>query len=127
MLGIEPSTVPTWVSLPSLPLNFLKKAFLELLVKPIGKVLAYDQATLSLARLGVTRVCVEVNLLASNLSRIWIDMGKRVQDGKGQSMRETRNSASHARNKAIEKMIVEKRKDLCSMIQKVRIQPLRKL
>ena len=73
--GIEPSVVPTWVSLPGLSLNFFKKQYLELLVKPIGRVLTYDQATLSLARPGVARVCVEVNLLLNNPSRIWIDMG----------------------------------------------------
>ena len=73
--GIEPPVVPVWVSLPGLPLNFFKKPYLELLVKPIGKVLAFDQATLSLARPGVARVCVEVNLLANNPTRIWLDMG----------------------------------------------------
>ncbi|CAK9145435.1 unnamed protein product, partial [Ilex paraguariensis] len=41
---------------------------------PIGKVLAYDQTKLSLARPGVARVCVEVNLLSNNPSRIWLDM-----------------------------------------------------
>ena len=63
------------VSLPGLPLNFFKKPFLELLVKPIGRVLAHDQTTLSLARPGLARVCVEVNLLVNNPSRIWLDMG----------------------------------------------------
>ena len=43
---------------------------------PIGRVLAYDQSTLSLARPGVARVCVEVNLFANNPSRIWLDMGE---------------------------------------------------
>ena len=75
VLGIESSFVPLWISFPGLPLNFFKKPYLELLVKPIGKVLAYDQATLSLSRTGVARVCVEVNLLANNQSKIWIDMG----------------------------------------------------
>ena len=44
-------------------------------MKPIGKVLAFDQSTLSLARPGVARVCVEVNLLVNNPSRIWLDLG----------------------------------------------------
>ena len=63
-----------WISLPSLPLNFFKKNFLEVLTKPIGRVLAYDQATLSFSRPRVARVCVEVNLLPCNPSRIWLDM-----------------------------------------------------
>ena len=75
VLGIEPSIVPMWISMPGLPLNFFKKPFLELLVKPIRRVLAYDQCTLSLSRPAVARVCVEVNLLSNNPSRIWLDMG----------------------------------------------------
>ena len=67
--------MPIWVSLRSLPLHLFPRQHLEMLLSPIGKVLAIDGPMLNFSRPSVARVCVLLNLLKENLDRVKLNMG----------------------------------------------------
>nr|XP_027070434.1 uncharacterized protein LOC113695508 [Coffea arabica] len=75
----ESSLAPVWFRLPKLPIHLFAKPCLFHLVSCLGTPLFVDAATSSFSRPNVARVCVEVDLLKSIPSRVWVDMG----DGDG--------------------------------------------
>ena len=75
----ESSLVPVWFRLPKLPIHLFAKPCLFHIVSCLGNPLFVDAATSSFIRPNVARVCVEVDLLKSLPSRVWVDMG----DGDG--------------------------------------------
>lgn len=71
----ESSLVPVWFSLPKLPVHLFHKSCLFQIVACLGRPLYLDSATVSLSRPSVARVCVELDLLKTLPSRVWIVMG----------------------------------------------------
>ena len=65
--GAEPSIVPMWIRFPNLPICFFQYYYLRYIANVVGKVLLIDGPTPRLSRPGVTRVCVEVDLLKKTL------------------------------------------------------------
>ena len=74
--GAEPSIVPMWIQFPNLPICFFQDYYLRSIANVVGKVLLIDGPTPRLSRPGVTRVCVEVDLLKKNPNRVWLGMGQ---------------------------------------------------
>ncbi|XP_071933097.1 uncharacterized protein [Coffea arabica] len=70
--GAESSIAPVWVNFPGLPLPFFEKQFLLKLGNLLGRPLKVDEATASLKRPSVARILLEVDVLHSPRSRIWI-------------------------------------------------------
>ena len=70
--GAESSIAPVWVNFPGLPLPFFEKQFLLKLGNLLGRPLKVDEATASLKRPSVARILLEVDVLHSPKSRIWI-------------------------------------------------------
>ncbi|XP_071906033.1 uncharacterized protein [Coffea arabica] len=70
--GAESSIAPVWVNFPGLPLPFFEKHFLFKLGSLLGRPLKVDEATASLKRPSVARILLEVDVLQSPKSRIWI-------------------------------------------------------
>ncbi|XP_071905711.1 uncharacterized protein [Coffea arabica] len=70
--GAESSIAPVWVNFPGLPLPFFEKQFLLKLGNLLGRPLKVDKATAALKRPSVARILLEVDVLNSPRSRIWI-------------------------------------------------------
>ncbi|XP_027156871.1 uncharacterized protein LOC113758040 [Coffea eugenioides] len=70
--GVESSIAPVWVNFPGLPLPFFEKQFLLKLGTLLGRPLKVDEATASLKRPSVARILLEIDVLQSPKSRIWI-------------------------------------------------------
>ncbi|XP_027120510.1 uncharacterized protein [Coffea arabica] len=70
--GAESSIAPVWVNFPGLPLPFFEKQFLLKLGTLLGRPLKVDEATASLKRPSVARILLEIDVLQSPKSRIWI-------------------------------------------------------
>ncbi|XP_027124270.2 uncharacterized protein [Coffea arabica] len=70
--GAESSIAPVWVNFPGLPLPFFEKQFLLKLGNLLGRPLKVDEATAALKRPSVARLLLEVDVLNSPRSRIWI-------------------------------------------------------
>ncbi|XP_010272338.1 PREDICTED: uncharacterized protein LOC104608143 [Nelumbo nucifera] len=75
-LGWEPSMVPLWISLPMLLINLYNDKYLRSIVQVAGRVIKVDLATTHLTRTTTARVCMEVDLLKENPSRVWVRLGK---------------------------------------------------
>lgn len=71
-LDSESPHAPVWVSLEALPIHFFDKIAVFLIASAIGPPLKIDAATLTLARLNVASVCVDVDLSKLLPNRIWI-------------------------------------------------------
>ncbi|XP_071917289.1 uncharacterized protein [Coffea arabica] len=71
----ESSVVPLWLQLPKLPLHFFNKEVIFQIASMVGNPLLVDAATLAVSRPSVARVCVEMDLLRSTPSRVWIGNG----------------------------------------------------
>ena len=71
----ESSVVPLWLQLPKLPLHFFNKQVIFQIASMVGNPLLVDAATLAVSRPSVARVCVEMDLLRSTPSRVWIGNG----------------------------------------------------
>ncbi|XP_027156573.1 uncharacterized protein LOC113757588 [Coffea eugenioides] len=71
----ESPIVPLWFQLPKLPLHFFHKEVLFQIMSCVGVPLLVDAATLAVSRPSVARVCVEVDLLRTLPSRVWIGNG----------------------------------------------------
>ncbi|XP_027174247.1 uncharacterized protein LOC113773842 [Coffea eugenioides] len=74
----EASIVPVWFALPKLPVHIFHKECLFSIVGCLGRPLCVDAATAKGSRPNVARVCVEVDLLKSLPSRVWIAFGERM-------------------------------------------------
>ncbi|XP_071912409.1 uncharacterized protein [Coffea arabica] len=72
----EPSVVPVWFQLPKLPLHYFHKEAIFQIVSVLGVPLFVDAATLTTPRPCLVRVCVEIDLLQSRASRVWVGNGK---------------------------------------------------
>lgn len=68
----ESYLVQVWMSRPALPIYLFNKHCLFSIVSSFGKPLYVDEATTSLKRPSVARICVEVDILKSIPNRIWI-------------------------------------------------------
>ncbi|XP_042958095.1 uncharacterized protein LOC122293630 [Carya illinoinensis] len=68
----EPSRVPVWVYLPSLPPNFYQESFLNILMMPIGSFIRRDNPTRCATHTDGARLCVEVDAAKPPLSYFWI-------------------------------------------------------
>nr|XP_027099133.1 uncharacterized protein LOC113718424 [Coffea arabica] len=68
----ESSLVPVWVSLPALPIHFHDKNSLFSILSPIRKPLFLDAATTTSTRPSVAKACVEIDLLKTLCSRVWV-------------------------------------------------------
>ncbi|XP_010275342.1 PREDICTED: uncharacterized protein LOC104610424 [Nelumbo nucifera] len=75
-LGWEPLVVPLWNFLPMLPVNFYNDKYLRSIVQVAGRVLKVDPATARLTRTTAGRVCMVVDLLKENPSRVWVGLSK---------------------------------------------------
>ncbi|XP_071939955.1 uncharacterized protein [Coffea arabica] len=71
----ESSVVPLWLQLPKLPLHFFNKEVIFQIASMVGNPLLVDTATLAVSRPSVARVCVEMDLLRSTPSLVWIGNG----------------------------------------------------
>ncbi|XP_027158185.1 uncharacterized protein LOC113759809 [Coffea eugenioides] len=71
----ESSVVPLWLQLPKLPLHFFNKEVIFQITSMVGNHLLVDAATLVVSRPTVARVCIEMDLLWSTPSRVWIGNG----------------------------------------------------
>ncbi|XP_027150383.1 uncharacterized protein LOC113750625 [Coffea eugenioides] len=74
----EDSIVPVWFALPMLPVHLFHKECLFSIVGCLGRPLCVDAATAKGSRPNVARVCVEVDLLKTLPSRVWIAFGERM-------------------------------------------------
>ncbi|KAL9424510.1 hypothetical protein AB3S75_031602 [Citrus x aurantiifolia] len=69
----ESPIVPVWVSLPFLPVHYMKcKEALYSIAATIGKPLRIDHATAAVSRPTVARVLIEYDISRSLLKRLWI-------------------------------------------------------
>ncbi|XP_041027001.1 uncharacterized protein LOC121267217 [Juglans microcarpa x Juglans regia] len=68
----EPSRVPVWLSLPGLPPNYYREAFLKILMAPIGTFILWDNPTRCATRTDGARLCVEVDATKALLNHFWI-------------------------------------------------------
>lgn len=74
-LESESLIVPVWISLPRLPIHLFNKGPLFSIARLIGEPLNVDASMATHSRLGVARVCVEVNLQGELPGKIWIGQG----------------------------------------------------
>lgn len=70
----ESFLAPIWISLPFLPIHFFDKHSLMSIVSMVGRPLFVDAATTLMSRPSVARVCVEMDMLRSTPSRVWVGM-----------------------------------------------------
>ena len=63
------------ISLPKLPIHYFNKGFLFQIVSCVGKALFVVTATAFGSCPSMARVCVEIDLIKSFPSRIWIGNG----------------------------------------------------
>ncbi|XP_027062808.1 uncharacterized protein [Coffea arabica] len=96
--GAESSIAPVWVNFPGLPLPFFEKQFLLKLGTLLGRPLKVDEATTSLKRPSVARILLEIDVLQSPKSRIWIgdDQWESVCHRKHPELRPVRRSGPSA-------------------------------
>ncbi|VFQ85186.1 unnamed protein product [Cuscuta campestris] len=72
-----PPIVPTWISLPGLPIHLHQKSALMSIANMIGQPMTIDAATATFSRPSLARVCVELDLSKENPKKIHILDGDR--------------------------------------------------
>ena len=56
------STVPIWVTFPSLSMHYWGESCLNLIAGMLGRVIRIDNATLNMDRMAFARVLVDINI-----------------------------------------------------------------
>lgn len=74
-VDVESSIAPIWVNFPKLPVHFFAQNSLFSIARTVGAPLKMDAATKFLTRPSVARICIEMDLLRSFPSRVWIGTG----------------------------------------------------
>lgn len=72
---VESPIVLVFVSLPNLPIFLFDKTPLFSIGRLIGSLLTIDMATANIKRPSLAKICVEIDLLKSLPSRVWLECG----------------------------------------------------
>jgi hypothetical protein len=73
LLKLSLSTIPVWVKLHNLPIEYWNSTYLSYVASGIGKPLCADSVTEEQLRLGFARVLIEVNVDSKFLKEIEIE------------------------------------------------------
>ncbi|MQL94634.1 hypothetical protein Taro_027289, partial [Colocasia esculenta] len=69
----DPTTLPTWISFPGLPVNFYEEDYIKSIAGNIGPVLRVHEATIARTNTTAAVVCVELDIKKPRKERIWIN------------------------------------------------------
>lgn len=85
----EPSCIPVWTFLPSLPPNFYHESFLKILTAPIGRFIHRHNPTCCATQVDGAILCVEMDAAKEHLSYFWIGAPGMASSLKQEIMYET--------------------------------------
>ncbi|KAF8396252.1 hypothetical protein HHK36_017867 [Tetracentron sinense] len=73
-VGVDPTVVPVWISLPGLPINLFNPKDLKAISSIVGRVLKVDGPTRTISRPSLWRICVEVDVKKEKISIFWLGL-----------------------------------------------------